>query len=377
MKPYLKAFLDGLTVAVRALTTVLKPIMPILAPVLLGLGSLLIVSKLVTLAILGFRIATLALNSTLLLSSARLTLFRGALLSLNFSGIIGGIKGLITSLFTLGNTSTFAIGRIALLRGAGSLLMGGFRLLMGLNPFGLAILGATTLLPVLWKLIGGWKGIKRALEKVKEFAGKVWEGIKTGAKAVWEGVKAVGSWLKDKLATGFKTAVKGVKEFANAYINVWKTVGQYTLKAAGWIWDKVKSFGKGLAQTVKGAVNGVVSFAKSVKEKAVGVAKAVKEKVLSGWNAIKSFFGFGSKKEVHKEVVSSKTHREFRQVVAREGGKTFKVQIGSITVNISAADVKEGLGDLKERIRAIVEEAIEEALERKERELRLEMGYSP
>ena len=377
MKPYLKAFIEGLTVAVRTLTVILKPIMPILAPILLGLGSFLIVSKLVTLGILAFRIATLSLNSTLLLSAARLALFRGALLSLNFSGIIGGIRGFIASLFTLGNASTFAVGRMALLRGASSLLMGGFRLLMGLNPFGLVILGATTLLPMLWKLIGGWEGIKHALGKVKEFAGKVWEGIKAGAKAVWEGVKTVGGWLKDKLVAGFKTAVKGAKEFVNAYINAWKTIGQYTLKAVSWIWDKVKSFAKGLADTLKGVVHRTLSFAKAVKDKAAGVAKSVKEKITGGWNAIKSFFGFGTKKETHKEVVktTAQTHREYRELITHEGGKTFKVQIGSITVNISAADIKEGLGELKDRIRQIVEEAIEEALERKERELKLQMGY--
>jgi len=377
MKPYLKAFLDGLTAAVRTLTVVLKPIMPILAPILLGLGSLLIVSKLVTLAMLGFRIATLALNSTLLLSSARLSLFRGALLSLNFSGAIAGIRSFIASLFTVNTTAVATAGRLVLLRGTTGLLMGGFRLLMGLNPFGLAIMGATFLLPKLWELIGGWEGIKKALGKVKEFAGKVWEGFKAGVKTVWNGVKAVGGWLKDKLVGGFKTAIRGAQAFAQAYINAWKTIGNWTVKAVGWIWGKIKAFAKGLVESVKGAIYRVVSFAKAARDKAVGVAKAVKDKLVSGWNAIKSFFGFGSKKEVHKEISSVRTHKEFRQVITQEGGKTFRVSIGSITVNISASNIKEGLGDLKERIRNIVEEAIEEALERKERQLKLEMGYSP
>ncbi len=112
------------------------------------------------------------LNPAFLLLASPIMLIAnlGKKLSSVFS-FLGGILNRLT-----GGVASFGskLGSVSRL---GGLLFKGLRLLSLTNPFGLAITGATILLPKLWKLIGGFEGIKKVVSAVGGFLKNVVSSI--------------------------------------------------------------------------------------------------------------------------------------------------------------------------------------------------------
>ena len=91
---------------------------------------------------------------------------------------LSSVFGFIGSLFSKFTGGVSALGsKLGSISRIGGLLLKGFRLLNLTNPFGLLITGATVLLPKLWKLIGGFEGIKKAIASVGGFFKKVFSAI--------------------------------------------------------------------------------------------------------------------------------------------------------------------------------------------------------
>lgn len=191
MKPYVKGFIDLLTFGVRTLTTVLKPIMPVLTPVLFVLGSAFVATKLLTLGITTLNLAKLMLNRQLLLTQARLATTTAGLKLFRLQTLLtaGGIRTLSRTLLT--------------------------------NPLGLFIFGLTLLIGHLDKVKEVLKGVKKGLSETFSFFSPLFSTFKPIINFV--------SFVSKKLLEFFGIVRKEGDEATNIFENLGYVIGKYVV----------------------------------------------------------------------------------------------------------------------------------------------------
>ena len=166
-----------------------------------------------------------------------------------------------SGIFALGNSVPVLTARVALMDiaakaaaiGLGA-LRGALALLTG--PWGLVIAGATLLAPLLWKLVGGWDGIKSALQPV----GAAFSGLL--------------QLLKDLATLGAFLISAALQPMIDALKRAWEATKQWALGIAslavdalrGWA-DSVKTFFQPAIDTIQAGFRILAGW----KDKLVGI----------------------------------------------------------------------------------------------------------
>ena len=433
MKPYVKGFIDLLTFGVRILTTILKPIMPVFAPVLFVLGSAFVATKLLTLGITALNLAKLMLNRQLLLTQARLATTTAGLRLFRLQTLLtaSGVKTLSRAFLT--------------------------------NPLGLFLLGLTLLIGHLDKVKEVLKGVKRGLLETLS----LFSPLLSVFKPI---IDFVSSTIK-KLLEFFGIAKKEGEEATSIFENFGYVIGKYVLPGLALIGLPLLK-GIGLVKTLSSFIRSVpslsvkvnflnpVTLAKTFLGKLAGIFKAgitlplrlpfkfpftLSKFALFGLRAISMFsplglaltagsfilphlprivntigkvgalfvekgqtllgraFDFVKKgvsfaiktspiglfasavnalkeklkgKETTKEITKEATievSKEYIQERVLGEQKTVNVSIGTINITVQAQNIEDFPEKLKQKLKPIFMEIIEETLEAKERDMRLAM----
>ena len=388
MKPYVKGFIDLLTFGVRTLTAILKPIMPVLAPVLFVLGSAFVATKLLTLSITALNLAKLMLNRQLLLTQARLATTTTGLKLFRLQTLLtaGGLRTLSRAFIT--------------------------------NPLGLFLFGLTLLIGHLDKVKEVLKGVKKGLLETLSFFSPVFSALKPIIDLVsfLKGislVKTFASFIKTfptlSLKVNFPNPVSLAKSFIGKLAGIFKagitlplklpfkfplalgrfallglrafsmfsplglalTAGSFILPHIPKIVSAIGKAGSFIAEKGKVLVGKALDFLKK------GVSFAIKTSPLgllaSAVNTIKEKLkGKETVKEITKEG-TIETSKELVQERVFGERRTVNVSIGTINITVQAQSVEDLPEKLKQKLKPIFREIIEEALESKERDIRLAM----
>lgn len=402
MKPYVKGFIDLLTLGVKTLTLALKPVLPVLAPALFLLGSLFVATKLLTIATTAFRLAQLLLSRELLLTQARVSATTAGLKLFKAQTLLAsaGIKTLTKALL--------------------------------FNPFGIILLGATLLLGHLDKVKSFLKGVLSALKETFSIFSPLISPVVAGIRklanllrfaesstgnlnSAFENIGYTVGRLLVPLSLLALPLLKGIalfKRLKQSILNVPPLSLKIKLPdplkfAQGFISRMRDFFKKGLSlpfkfpflrgaglllrglgifspvglgvsfllphipkifEGVKNLSSGIWSFVKKgasflVKTSPVGLLasalSSVKEKVK------------GATKETGKEALVESSKEVVKEKLVKEEKPRISVNIGSInlTVNVpSKADIPK---TLQSNLKTLIKETVIEALEEEERKLNL------
>lgn len=221
LEPIIKFALDVVVGGLRALNKVLEFTAPVLAPVVFGLGSLFITSKLVAIGMTLSKIASLEFVKAVLLSLTPIGQFQNSLKllstqsvlttntlklsSLSLRGFLGAIKSFSLNVV---NVARFSFEKVKM----AAISMGRVLLTNPVFWIGAAVAGVGFLIYKNWK-------------KVKLFFSGFWDGFKEGFKPVLDSFHSLYNSFKPVIAT-LKTGFEEIKKVFSPLSPLFSSIGK-------------------------------------------------------------------------------------------------------------------------------------------------------
>lgn len=221
LEPILKFTLDVVVDGLRGLTKVLESVSPVLSPVIFGLGSLYIVSKLVSIGMTLSRIASLGFARMLIMSLTPIGQAKIALRLLTGEAVVTS-NTLKASSFSLkgffGAIRGFAISTFNVVRSSFA------KIILASRAMGVALLTN----PIFWigaVIAGVGYLIYRNWDKLKYFFKGVWSGIKEGFKPVMDLLENISS-IFSPVISSIKSAIASIFSDKDKMVSIGNLIGK-------------------------------------------------------------------------------------------------------------------------------------------------------